>query len=432
MYTKCPLKPPKNIYYPPITIGHRGTSFYIPEHTLAGYRLALELGTDYIEPDLVPTKDNVLIAMHDIDLNITTNVGEVFPNRYRLNVTHDDKTRSGYFTQDFTLDEIKQLRVKQRIEDTPARSRYFDWEFDIPTLDEIIDLLYEWNYNITSYIYNNNNASIPPPPKAGLYAELKHPQWIYDDSSIQVSDLLLNNLRDNKKANTMFFNDDCITSLQSEYKQFMVPPLVLQCFEIGTLSYLRQHFIDNSDDFDNNIPPNVYLVSQTNCNTSKFFKTLHKYKDIIDGIGPDKSCILNNADNNYVKSVLNTLGSDSVVHPWTERLEIEFVNSTFTHASDELKYLFCTAKIDGIFAENVDISVRVSRESCDNTFDTNSVRTDILCSSFSSSMEWMRFVQGAFMGTFVAMVISWFVFGKSKREHRFHTVDDVHNTDIIT
>mmetsp|Transcript_12149 Transcript_12149/g.26589 ORF Transcript_12149/g.26589 Transcript_12149/m.26589 type:complete len:178 (-) Transcript_12149:1735-2268(-) len=72
----------------PLVIGHRGSSYNLPEHTLASYRLALELGADYIEPDLVPTSDGVLVACHSIDLNITTNVAEVFPDRYRLDVSH--------------------------------------------------------------------------------------------------------------------------------------------------------------------------------------------------------------------------------------------------------------------------------------------------------------------------------------------------------
>mmetsp|Transcript_26592 Transcript_26592/g.40985 ORF Transcript_26592/g.40985 Transcript_26592/m.40985 type:complete len:185 (+) Transcript_26592:297-851(+) len=119
---RCPLRPShtnnnNNIHRPPLILGHRGASFHIPEHTLQSYRLALELGADYIEPDLVATKDNVLIAVHDVDLNVTTNVhtynnGE-FGGRARQSEGNGNKW--GYYVNDFTWIEIQQLRVKQRV-----------------------------------------------------------------------------------------------------------------------------------------------------------------------------------------------------------------------------------------------------------------------------------------------------------------------------
>jgi len=107
----------KKINRSPLILGHRGASFHIPEHTLQSYRLALELGADYIEPDLVATKDNVLIAVHDVDLNVTTNVhtynnGE-FGGRARQSEGNGNKW--GYYVNDFTWIEIQQLRVKQRV-----------------------------------------------------------------------------------------------------------------------------------------------------------------------------------------------------------------------------------------------------------------------------------------------------------------------------
>ena len=89
--SKCPsLHPPRGLPEKskpfPLVIGHRGASYHVPEHTLASYRLALELGADYIEPDLVPTKDNVLIAVHTLDLNITTDVEQKFPDRISQNI----------------------------------------------------------------------------------------------------------------------------------------------------------------------------------------------------------------------------------------------------------------------------------------------------------------------------------------------------------
>src|SRR5262249_10167439 len=93
----------------PIVIGHRGASGYRPEHTLAGYELAIDLGADYVEPDLVMTRDRVLVARHENEISGTTDVAERFPERRRTK-TIDGRTITGYFVEDFDRAEIKQLR----------------------------------------------------------------------------------------------------------------------------------------------------------------------------------------------------------------------------------------------------------------------------------------------------------------------------------
>ncbi len=121
----------------PIVIAHRGASGYLPEHTLEAYKLGIEQGADYIEPDLVMTKDGVLVARHDIYLSSTTNVASKpeFADRKR---TIGDKT--DWFVMDFTLDEIKTLRARQAF---PGRDKSFDDLLEIPTLDEIVALVLE-------------------------------------------------------------------------------------------------------------------------------------------------------------------------------------------------------------------------------------------------------------------------------------------------
>lgn len=110
---RCPLRPSSSIQRPPLILGHRGASFHLPEHTLASYRLALELGADYIEPDLVPCATGELVALHSVDLNITTDVHRYndgqFRDRARRSAANSDQW--GYYVHDFTWEEIQLLRV---------------------------------------------------------------------------------------------------------------------------------------------------------------------------------------------------------------------------------------------------------------------------------------------------------------------------------
>jgi glycerophosphoryl diester phosphodiesterase len=144
----------------PLVIGHRGAAGYLPDHTLQGYQLAIDLGADYIEPDLVSTKDGVLIARHEPNLIATTDVASKFPLRKRFE-TIDGAVEEGYFARDFTLKEIKTLRAVQPIpSDRPTQ---FDGQFKIPTFDEILDLVARNERRLHKTI--------------GVYPETKHPTY---------------------------------------------------------------------------------------------------------------------------------------------------------------------------------------------------------------------------------------------------------------
>ena len=119
-----------------LIIGHRGASGHRPEHTLESYTLAIAMGADFIEPDLVSTKDGVLIARHENEIGSTTDVAEKFPDR-KTTKTIDGQSITGWFTEDFTLAEIKTLRAKERL---PFRSHERDGLYPIPTFDEVIAL----------------------------------------------------------------------------------------------------------------------------------------------------------------------------------------------------------------------------------------------------------------------------------------------------
>jgi glycerophosphoryl diester phosphodiesterase len=147
-----------------VVIAHRGASGERPEHTLESYRLAIEEGADYIEPDLVMTRDGVLIARHENEISGTTDVAQhaAFAARRRTQVI-DGETFCGWFTEDFTLSEIKTLRARERLPQLRPQNRQFDGRFAVPTFDEIMQLVMSANRQ------PGRNRPI------GVYPETKHP-----------------------------------------------------------------------------------------------------------------------------------------------------------------------------------------------------------------------------------------------------------------
>ncbi len=148
----------------PLVIAHRGASAYRPEHTLAAYALAIEQGADFIEPDLVPTRDGVLVARHENALSGTTDVAlrSDFADRRATKVI-DGEPLTDWFTEDFLLAELKTLRVRERIPDVRPGNTTFDGRFSIPTLAEIIELV--------------RQAELTTGQAVGIYPEIKHPTF---------------------------------------------------------------------------------------------------------------------------------------------------------------------------------------------------------------------------------------------------------------
>jgi glycerophosphoryl diester phosphodiesterase len=147
-----------------IVIAHRGASGERPEHTLASYQRAIDENADYIEPDLVMTRDGVLVARHEPEIGATTNVGEhpEFARRRRTQMV-DGEAMDGWFTEDFTLAELKTLRARERLPKLRPANTAFDGQFEIPTFDEIMQLALD------------TNRRRPALPKIGVYPETKHP-----------------------------------------------------------------------------------------------------------------------------------------------------------------------------------------------------------------------------------------------------------------
>jgi len=145
----------------PLVVGHRGASGYLPEHTLESYALAIELGADFIEPDVVATKDGHLITRHEPNITNTTDVASrpEFASRRRTAVV-DGATEEGFFASDFTLAEIRTLRAKQPFGDRPQQ---FNGKFGIATLEEVVELAKRKGREAGRTV--------------GVYIETKHPTY---------------------------------------------------------------------------------------------------------------------------------------------------------------------------------------------------------------------------------------------------------------
>lgn len=188
----------------PILIAHRGASGYLPDHTLEGYALAIELGADYVEPDLVATKDGHLIARHEPNLIGTTDVSTrpEFAARRRTAVV-DGVSEEGFFASDFTLAEIKQLRAIQPLAERDAA---FNGKFQVPTLDEVIELVKHKSKEVGRVV--------------GIYPETKHPTY-HQRLGLPLEDRLLH-------------------VLSRHGWNHKGAPVFIQSFEVANLKYLRR------------------------------------------------------------------------------------------------------------------------------------------------------------------------------------------------
>ena len=160
----------------PLVIAHRGASGHRPEHTLEGYTLAVQMGADFIEPDLVSTKDGVLVARHENEIGATTDVASKFASRKTRKVIDGD-TISGWFTEDFTLAELRTLRANERLS---FRSHAYDGQFLIPTFDEVLALA-------DSLGRTRGHA-------VGVYPETKHPTY-FRGIGLAIEEPMLRSLR---------------------------------------------------------------------------------------------------------------------------------------------------------------------------------------------------------------------------------------------
>ena len=310
----------------PLIIGHRGASGYRPEHTLASYELAARMGADFIEPDLVTTKDHVLIARHEPEISATTDVAArpEFAGR-RTTKTIDGIATTGWFTEDFTLAEIKTLRAIERIPAVRQENTVFNGLFEVPTLEEVLRLRERLSKELGREI--------------GVYPETKHPTY-FQSIGLPLEPPLVSILRrhnlDHRNA-----------------------PVFVQSFEDGNLRALHSTYRLRAG--------LVFLAGgPTPLITPAGLRDLATFAA---GLGPTKDLIIPRlADGSLGEQT--TLVADAhaaglEVHPWTFRAENSFLPanlrvgtdpSAWGKIIDEIK-IFIGTGIDGLFTDQTDVAI---------------------------------------------------------------------------
>jgi glycerophosphoryl diester phosphodiesterase len=327
----------------PIVIGHRGSAGYRPEHTLASYRLAIEMGADYIEPDLVSTKDHVLVARHENDITATTDVANhpEFADRKTTKVV-DGNSITGWFTEDFTLAELRTLRAKERLPNVRPQNTAFDGLELVPTFQEVIDLAKRFH--------------------VGIYPETKHPTY-FRGIGLPLEEPLVATLRANGLD-------------RPDAKVF------IQSFEVGNLKQLhRMTKVPLIQLLDELGKPFDFVVS----GDPRTYKDLAKPAGLAEiatyarGIGPNKNLIVPRDSSNHLEQPTSLIRdahhAGLLVHPFTFRNENTFLPEEFRQgnpASPEFPRargdspaefrLFFGLGVDGLFTDDSDTAVATRTE----------------------------------------------------------------------
>lgn len=305
-----------------IVIAHRGASGYLPEHTLSAAALAYGMGADFIEQDIVLSKDDCPIVLHDIHLDQVTNVAEIFPQRNR-----DD---GHWYVRDFELLELKQLEVHERGNSDgsgpvfPQRFPYERGHFQIPTLQEEIDLIQGLNHSTGRNV--------------GLYTEIKKPDWHNKEGA----EITLHTLDVLKQNNYEAESDN----------------IFLQCFDSTELKRIR-------NDFKSKLPL-IQLIGKNSWNESpddfRKMSTDRGCKNIAQyavGIGPTMDLF-------YTASIVNNSVSPTnlmqyaknhnlLVHPFTFRADS--VPLSFRSYEEMIRWFVTDLKVDGLFTDFVDQTI---------------------------------------------------------------------------
>ncbi len=313
---------------PPIIIAHRGASGYRPEHTLASYELAIDLGADYIEPDLVITKDGVLIARHENEISQTTDIAN-HPEFAHLKTTKviDGEVKTGWFTEDFTIAEIKTLTAQERIPLLRPQNIAYNGIFPIPTFLEIIDLVKHKN--------QKDGWNI------GIYPETKHPSY-FQAIGLPLEPTLLLNLQE---INFPVFIQSFEVSNLQELSQQTNLPLVQLINDFGK----PYDFIINND-------PRTYadLLSQ---------KGLKEIAEYAQAIGVHKNLLI--PQDNYGKLlsptslIIDAHAANLQVHAWTFRNEDFFLPLNLQGNPQREYELFFSLGLNGVFSDYPDMALNV-------------------------------------------------------------------------
>lgn len=319
-------------------VGHRGASGYRPEHTLASYETAILQCADFIEPDVVSTKDGVLVARHENEIGGTTDVGTrpEFAGRRTTKVV-DGVRITGWFTEDFTLAELRTLRAKERIPAIRPENTQFDGLYQVPTLDEVIDLAR----------HSQTCDGLP----VGVYPETKHPTY-FDSIGLSLEEPLVEQL----EANGLDDERD---------------PVILQSFETGNLRELDRLTDVRIAQLISNTGAPYDLVAAGDTRTYADLVTRAGLRDIAryaDGIGAEKRVLIPwNADGTLGDAtpvIRDAHRAGLEVHAWTFRRENQYMAADFRSSTDpnavgdlvaEIK-VYLDAGLDGLFSDNPDLA----------------------------------------------------------------------------
>ena len=324
----------------PIVIGHRGAPGYRPEHTLAGYRLAIRMGADYIEPDLVSTKDGVLVDRHENDITETTDVAEhpEFADRETTKVI-DGVELTGWFTEDFTLAELRTLRAVERLPDLRPQSASYDGRFRIPTFEQVLDLVDR----------HERRTGV----EVGIYPETKHPTYF--------------------RSIGLPLEGRLVARLDAHGLDDRWSKVFVQSFETRNLRWLN-HLTDVRlvQLLDATGAPYDFVVAgdprtYADLVTPRGLRFIASYAD---GIGPDKSLVIPVDEAGFLLEP-TTLVRDAhelglLVHAFTFRAENEFLPSDFDQGTDPAAHgravaeilVFLRQGLDGFFTDFPDIGVK--------------------------------------------------------------------------
>ena len=312
----------------PLIIAHRGASGYRPEHTLASYELAIDLGADYIEPDLVITKDGILIARHENEISETTDIAN-HPEFAHLKTTKtiDGEIKTGWFTEDFTIAEIQTLTAKERIPQLRPHNTAYNGIFTIPTFAEIIDLAKHKSQAIRRNI--------------GIYPETKHPSY-FQAIGLPLEDTLLLNLQE---INSPIFIQSFEVSNLKELSQKTDLPLVQLINDIGK----PYDFVINND-------PRTYadLLNQ---------KGLQEIAEYAQAIGVHKNLLIPRNSHGKLLSptslIIDAHAANLQVHAWTFRNEDFFLPLDLQENPQKEYEIFFNLGVNGVFSDYPDMALTV-------------------------------------------------------------------------
>jgi glycerophosphoryl diester phosphodiesterase len=326
----------------PLIFGHRGAAGYRPEHTLASYDLAVRLGADIIEPDLVSTKDHVLVVRHENDITGTTDVAShpEFAARKTTKVV-DGVSHTGWFTEDFTLAELETLRAVERLPEVRQENTIFNRRYKIPTFQQVIDLA--------------RRESRLTGRKIGIAPETKHPTY-FDSIGLSLEEPLVRTLRANhldKRNSGVYvqsFEEQNLRDLRSLFK---VKVHLVQLTSAGPTERPYDHVVAGD--------PETYAQMTTPAG-------LREIRTYADWLGPDKAQVFptdaQGRTGTPTSLVADAHAAGLKVVTYTSRAENQFLPAQYrsdTNPNDfgnifgEFQDLY-GAGVDGVFADQADLA----------------------------------------------------------------------------